>query len=333
MKKIFTLILCLLIAGSVCADDYLYLEDIEVERGQSVLIPVKAHFDNWVSVWQVDISVPDGVDLRGYNICDDFAIQHYNGNGDYVTYNPMFAVGMQGTRYLMLSMERDYDADGNFLGVCKFSPNDYVMWEIELAISNTCNGGDIIVESTVACGADKRPEVTRANETSTHAATIRVNGTGEEQYGNGYWIVMDDMPLEIDKNDEIEVWFPKHIELANYHYIVNGKQYGAPSFDQPTNLNDLTLNPLIKNSEYDYTLIGSGNTYTIELVERNNDELFVHCVRKSGADKVDEAYTNKEVKDVRYYNVAGQEMRKPNGFTIVVTTYTDGTIKTDKILN
>ena len=35
--------------------------------------------------------------------------------------------------------------------------------------------------------------------------------------------------------------------------------------------------------------------------------------------------TGKQVASVRYYNVAGQEMATPEGLTIQVTTYTDGT--------
>jgi hypothetical protein len=40
--------------------------------------------------------------------------------------------------------------------------------------------------------------------------------------------------------------------------------------------------------------------------------------------------TNKQVADVRYYNMTGQEIQQPNGMTIVVTTYTDGSTSTVK---
>lgn len=41
---------------------------------------------------------------------------------------------------------------------------------------------------------------------------------------------------------------------------------------------------------------------------------------------------DKTVAGVRYYNMAGQQMRQPSGATIVVTTYTDGTTSTSKIV-
>ncbi len=40
----------------------------------------------------------------------------------------------------------------------------------------------------------------------------------------------------------------------------------------------------------------------------------------------------KTVAGVRYYNMAGQEMAQPNGVTIQVTTYTDGTISSAKVM-
>ena len=49
-------------------------------------------------------------------------------------------------------------------------------------------------------------------------------------------------------------------------------------------------------------------------------------------DGVDEINSNKQVANVRYYNLMGQEMKDADGLTIVVTTYTDGTISSAKVL-
>ena len=40
----------------------------------------------------------------------------------------------------------------------------------------------------------------------------------------------------------------------------------------------------------------------------------------------------KTVAGVRYFNAMGQEMQEANGLTIVVTTYTDGTTSTAKVM-
>ena len=45
-----------------------------------------------------------------------------------------------------------------------------------------------------------------------------------------------------------------------------------------------------------------------------------------------EVVSGKTVANVRYFNVAGQEMAQPEGMTIVVTTYTDGTTSAAKVV-
>ena len=51
-----------------------------------------------------------------------------------------------------------------------------------------------------------------------------------------------------------------------------------------------------------------------------------------GTTGIDETTVGKQVAGVRYYNLAGQEMSEANGLTIVVTTYTDGTTSTTKVM-
>ena len=47
---------------------------------------------------------------------------------------------------------------------------------------------------------------------------------------------------------------------------------------------------------------------------------------------VDELNAGKQIAGVRYFNLAGQEMAQPNGMTIQVTTYTDGTRTATKVI-
>jgi len=52
----------------------------------------------------------------------------------------------------------------------------------------------------------------------------------------------------------------------------------------------------------------------------------------SPATGLSEMNADKAVAGVRYFNMAGQEMTEANGMTIVVTTYTDGTTSTVKVM-
>ena len=45
-----------------------------------------------------------------------------------------------------------------------------------------------------------------------------------------------------------------------------------------------------------------------------------------------EMNADEAISSVRYFNAAGQEMSEANGLTIVVTTYTDGTTNTAKVI-
>ena len=47
---------------------------------------------------------------------------------------------------------------------------------------------------------------------------------------------------------------------------------------------------------------------------------------------IDEMNADKQVANVRYFNMAGQEMQEANGLTIMVTTYTDGTTSAVKVV-
>ena len=47
---------------------------------------------------------------------------------------------------------------------------------------------------------------------------------------------------------------------------------------------------------------------------------------------VEELMADKTVSSVRYFNVAGQEMAQPNGLTIMVTTFTDGSTSAVKVM-
>lgn len=231
MRKVL-FIIGLLMANVVCASDYLFIEDVQVNQGETVVVPVKAHFDNWVSVWQFDIALPEGVSIVGYQRCDDMDIVHLDSEGNTVVFSPLLQVGLQDTRYLMISMEPDYDEDGNFVGVCKYTPGRYEMWLIELYVDRSFSGGQIITTSITACGRDTRP-----------------------------WVIPCDR------------------------------------------------NPV---------------THTTTIVSTNSDG-------STPQGSNNEFLEDKQIKSIRYYNTLGQEMNCPDGITIVVTEYADGTKRVTKV--
>ena len=51
-----------------------------------------------------------------------------------------------------------------------------------------------------------------------------------------------------------------------------------------------------------------------------------------GSTGVNELAADKTVAGVKYYNMAGQEVQNAHGICIAVTTYTDGTTSTAKVM-
>ena len=75
--------------------------------------------------------------------------------------------------------------------------------------------------------------------------------------------------------------------------------------------------------------IGIQVVYTVNGVANASDIVYLDVFPDS---KVDEINAGKTVANVRYFNVAGQEMAQPEGMTIQVTTYTDGTSSAVKVV-
>jgi aspartate/methionine/tyrosine aminotransferase len=66
MKKVLFTLAALMMAGSLCAAEYMYIDDFELTQeeatnGVQKMTNVKAHFDAYVSGWQVDMTLPEGV--------------------------------------------------------------------------------------------------------------------------------------------------------------------------------------------------------------------------------------------------------------------------------
>ena len=76
--------------------------------------------------------------------------------------------------------------------------------------------------------------------------------------------------------------------------------------------------------------IGIQLNYTVEGITNKSDIVYLEVYPKPTA--LDELTDSKTVAGVRYFNMAGQEMAKPDGLTIKVTTYSDGTTSASKVM-
>ena len=77
--------------------------------------------------------------------------------------------------------------------------------------------------------------------------------------------------------------------------------------------------------------IGIQVYYTVGSITNESDIVYLE-VFPNPSTAVGEVMANKSVADVRYYNMAGQEVAQPQGMAIKVTTYTDGTTSSVKVV-
>ena len=169
MKKFLFTLAALMMAGSAFANEYFYLADFEVPQsalGASgaaarINVDVKAHFDNWVSAWQVDFILPEGLTIQGHRPGSDLTLTGLDDFGDPKTFTPNLKVNADKTRVIVACDEAGYDEDGNQYGAMKWAPGNYdQMWIVVFNATADFKGGEVIMTTQPACGNDTRPEVT-----------------------------------------------------------------------------------------------------------------------------------------------------------------------------
>ena len=194
MKKFLFTLAALMMAGSLCAEEYFYIDDFEVAEGQTTLeIPVKAHFEAAVSAFQVDIMVPDGIIIDGdAEAGADMTLSYYNNRGasktTSVTLNQTLVDGSDNHgRYIAASTQGGYyQVDGSWVqyGAVKWLPGDYdEMWILYLIVEDGFKGGEIVVESRPTCGYDARPDVEPCEKGNvyTKVCNVTVEGGSEPE--------------------------------------------------------------------------------------------------------------------------------------------------------
>ena len=115
---------------------------------------------------------------------------------------------------------------------------------------------------------------------------------------------------------------------VHFYFMVNGMRYGAETEMEPAILGDPTSNPLIKESE-EYYCIPIGHSIKFGVIIE--DGIF-YAYAALGYSSIDELSNGKQVTGVHYFNLEGQETQEAHGTTIVVTTYSDGTTSTAKVV-
>lgn len=207
MKRFLIVLITLLSLSSIYAHDYLYIESFQINENQkSVMVPIKAQFDKFVSKIKVDLELPEGLTITEVSKGLDFSVICYDEYGYPVWHEPANYVNPDNTKLSALCTLADY-YEGERVGPAKWCPGQHEMWYITMNIDPQFKGGTINVHSETDCKDDKRFWIKTCSGCSN-------NSTAEVIVKNSY--------------DNIEEYLnDKHVESIHY-FNLNGQEVYEP---------------------------------------------------------------------------------------------------------
>ena len=183
MKKFLFTLVALLTAGSICANEYLYIEEQDY-TGQTgeVEILVKMHIDYAVSAIQGDFTFPQGMTLVDFIQEDGTKIPYVNARGRNAISNPLFVVDFDHNNFMCAQAELGYyQVDGAWVShnVVKWLPEDgdFDIMTLIVEIDETFEGGKLGIVSQHSCDSgvpDPRPGVTNCPENQVNSNEFNV---------------------------------------------------------------------------------------------------------------------------------------------------------------
>jgi len=384
MRKFLLTFAAISMAMSALAANRLYLGNISVLKehlGDTIVVPVYMDCDAYVSGWQFDIIMPDGLTLVRCDDGTDLTIPYTDTGGDPDT----LQVGISSAKHLdwdppcwrLLAVTMTQGAEYNeetgeyeTYGVVKWGPADSLeMAVMHIAVSEDFAGGNIGMAYKLASGKDSRGPV----------VTDQPDAEGcldDPDYATNPVTVVDEKPdtkcatpsiFSLDNEGNI---MPAGFTWYETETNEDGEEIGKGvtfTFKDNCDSEMCNGNCVIKYAVARYrgmTFDAADKIYigdwfiwdgvtpfhlTVDELQstKNNFYVYARCTCKGmeSSDvavyaitfnqvvtKVDEINAGKTVAAERYFNVAGQEISQPDGLTIVLTTYSDGTASASKII-
>ena len=183
MKKFLFTLAALMMAGSLCAEEYLYIPDFEVkqdELGTEIEVAVSAHFDAAVSAWDVYFTYPEGLTCTGVEKGDDWTIATYNNRGRAIQFDaPLYGATEPYDHLITAIADAGYNEDKTTYGCVKWLAGDYEYYlTLYFEVAEDFQGGQIAIKTMPACGADNREGVVPCEKNKTYEKVCNVTVEG-----------------------------------------------------------------------------------------------------------------------------------------------------------
>ena len=167
-KKLLLTLLLLVFASTAFAECALYVEDFEVkqdELGTEIVVPVKAHFSARLNAWQVDLTLPQGLQAIDATVGADQKVIYHNSQGKESNKLPHFYGLGNNNRIIAIFTDYGYWQDLNGEDPDAWTPFGLIKWDggdyeemVLLHLRPTVNfkGGDIIFNTLASSTIDSR---------------------------------------------------------------------------------------------------------------------------------------------------------------------------------
>ncbi len=214
MRNLLFTLTALLMASTAMADSYLYMDDMVVQGGQEITVPIKASFDARLNAFQLDVTYPEGVTPVSMTAGTGLNVTYLNAAGIETTATPVYGSNEVLSRFVAAYSMEGYwspNGDGQYesYGAVKWEPGTYEdMIQLTLNVEEGFSEGDIILESQVASGEDARGGTVRQNGDHmvlfTRVCHISVKPEPQPVDGD-YMLTMDDAEVLCGKTVVIPV--------------------------------------------------------------------------------------------------------------------------------
>jgi hypothetical protein len=218
MKKFLFTLAALLMVGSLSAEEYMYIDDFEVSqellsqtaaRNRRMTVNVKAHFEAYVSAWQVDLvtdgvenALPYGVTVAGASEGADMTMEYMDELCDIKTIGIGLNKGQNNTRFIAASTvagyywTEDMDPDNDdpvTYGANKWLGDYEQMFTITFQFAQDFQGATMVVRTAPASGADPRGPVCERGQVNDKEFHITVEGSQPQTQDFAGQIVFGDV--------------------------------------------------------------------------------------------------------------------------------------------
>lgn len=221
------------------AEAIFYINDMEIndeDLGMEITIPVGAHFSNYISSWDVQLTFPEGLTPDYATKGRDMTLKYYDMNGQEMTATPFFDFDDNYTHFIAASIDMGYQPSMNgedpyeTYGTVKWTAGDYdEMFLITCHVSPDFAGGNVKIITNASCGYDTR------NDSMTFEPFANESHSGE-----GYLILPGDINMDGTINiADVTAFIDYFLDPSSSDYDYLSIEIGDMNRDDALNILDI----------------------------------------------------------------------------------------------